>query len=61
EIEEVAAETPEKIIKEVVDPLIGVKPFLARDIAFALNLEGEAFKRMIPFIIHLYECFLQED
>ncbi len=61
EIEEVAAKTPEKIIKEYVDPVIGVKPFLARKIAFALNLEGEVFKQAIPFIANLYECFMKED
>ena len=61
EIEEVAAETPEKIIKEIVDPIIGVKPYLARKIAFALNLEGEALKKMVPFIINLYNCFVKED
>ncbi|MBI5426970.1 MAG: ADP-forming succinate--CoA ligase subunit beta [Nitrospinae bacterium] len=61
EIEEVAAKSPEKIIKEYVDPVIGVKPFLARKIAFALNLEGEVFKQAIPFITNLYECFKRED
>ncbi len=61
EIEEVAADTPEKIIKEVVDPIIGVKPYLARKIAFALNLEGDALKKMVPFIINLYNSFIKED
>jgi succinyl-CoA synthetase beta subunit len=61
EIEEVAADTPEKIIKEVVDPVIGVKPYLARKIGFALNLEGAALKKFVPFIINLYECFIKED
>jgi succinyl-CoA synthetase beta subunit len=61
EIEEVAAETPEKIINEVVDPLIGVNPFLARKIGFALNLEGDAMKKFVPFLINLYECFVKED
>ncbi|QPJ65501.1 MAG: ADP-forming succinate--CoA ligase subunit beta [Candidatus Nitrohelix vancouverensis] len=61
EIEEVAAETPEKIIKETVDPVIGVKPYLARKIAFQLNVSKEAMKEMVPFIINLYECFKKED
>ncbi len=61
EIEEVAADTPEKIIKEVVDPVIGVQPYLARKIAFALNLEGTALKAIIPFIINLYDSFIKED
>ncbi|MGP0565109.1 ADP-forming succinate--CoA ligase subunit beta [Nitrospina sp. 32_T5] len=61
EIEEVAEATPEKIIVERIDPVIGVKPYLARKIAFALNLEGEVFKQAIPFIINLYQCFVKED
>lgn len=61
EIEEVAAKSPQKIIKELIDPLTGVKPFLARKIAFALNLEGEVLKHAVPFIINLYECFKKED
>tara|TARA_B100001123_G_scaffold257893_1_gene287491 strand:- start:295 stop:1455 length:1161 start_codon:yes stop_codon:yes gene_type:complete len=61
EIEEVAAETPEKIIKETVDPIIGVQPYLARKIAFALNLEGAAVKTIISFIINLYDAFTKED
>ena len=61
EIEEVAEKTPEKIFNEVVDPLIGVQPYLARKIAFALNLEGPVLKAAIPFIINLYECFVKED
>lgn len=61
EIEEVAEATPEKIFKEPVDPVIGVSPFLARKIAFALNLEGAALKAIIPFIINLYDAFVKED
>ncbi|MGV7220179.1 MAG: ADP-forming succinate--CoA ligase subunit beta [Nitrospinales bacterium] len=61
EIEEVAEATPEKIFKEIIDPLIGVKPYLARKIAFALNLKGPVLKAAIPFIINLYKCFVNED
>ena len=61
EIEEVAADTPEKIIKEHVDPITGVKPYLARKVAFALNLKGDALKKMIPFIMNLYQAFIMED
>ncbi|MBT4104297.1 MAG: ADP-forming succinate--CoA ligase subunit beta [Nitrospina sp.] len=61
EIEEVAADTPEKIIKETVDPVIGVQPYLARKIAFALNIKGAALKAVIPFIINLYDAFVKED
>ena len=61
EIEEVAAKTPEKIIKVTVDPITEVQPYLARKIAFALNLEGAALKAVIPFIINLYDAFVKED
>ena len=60
-IEEVAEDTPEKIIKEIVDPIIGVKPYLARKIAFALNVKGNALKQMIPLIINLYQAFIKKD
>ena len=60
-IEEVAAETPEKIIKEIIDPITGIKPYLARKIAFALNLKGNALKQMIPLIINLYQAYIKED
>jgi succinyl-CoA synthetase beta subunit len=61
EIEKVAEDTPERIIKETVDPVIGVQPFLARKIAFALNIEGAALKAIVPFIINLYNAFVKED
>ncbi len=61
EIEEVAAATPEKILKEIIDPVVGVKPYFARKIAFGLNLSGPVLKIAIPFIINLYECFVKED
>ncbi|MEC7640703.1 MAG: ADP-forming succinate--CoA ligase subunit beta [Nitrospinota bacterium] len=61
DIEEVAAKSPEKIFKETIDPVVGVKPYLARKICFALNLKKEAMKQAIPFIINLYECFKNED
>ena len=44
EIEKVAAETPEKIIKVWVDPLIGLQSYQSRELAFSLRLEGSAFK-----------------
>jgi len=45
EIEKVAAETPEKIIKVWIDPLVGMKSYQARKLAFGLELTGDAFKR----------------
>jgi succinyl-CoA synthetase beta subunit len=60
-IEDVAAATPEKIIKEWVDPRIGLQPFQARKIAFALGLEGNAFKDMIKFVNSLYTAYMSID
>ena len=41
--------------------MIGVQPYLARKIAFALNIKGAALKAVIPFIINLYDAFVKED
>lgn len=60
-IEDVAAATPEKIIKEWVDPAIGLQPFQARKVAFALGLEGNAFKEMVKFIQALYHAYMSTD
>ncbi|MCX7875261.1 MAG: ADP-forming succinate--CoA ligase subunit beta [Melioribacteraceae bacterium] len=61
EIEKVAEETPEKIIKEWVDPSVGFQPFQARKLAFGLGLEGNAFKNFISFIIKLYKAYEETD
>lgn len=61
DIEEVAAKTPEKIVKERIHPGLGLQPFQARKIAFALGLEGNAFKEMIRFIYALYEAYINID
>jgi succinyl-CoA synthetase beta subunit len=61
DIEEVAAKTPEKIIKEWIDPAAGLQPFQARKIAFALGLEGKAFKEMVKFIHSLYKAYVSTD
>lgn len=61
EIEKVAAETPEKIIKEWIDPAVGLQAYQARRLAFALGLEGNAFKSFIPFIQSLYKAYEQTD
>ena len=61
DIETVAEETPEKIIKEWIDPSVGLQGFQARKIAFALGLEGSAFKSMVKFIFSLYEAYLGTD
>jgi succinyl-CoA synthetase beta subunit len=61
EIEKVAAETPEKIIKEWIDPNIGFQTFQARRLAFALGLEGDVFKNFVPFIRMLYRAYEETD
>ncbi|MBU1298600.1 MAG: acetate--CoA ligase family protein, partial [Bacteroidetes bacterium] len=53
EIEKVAAETPELIFKEWVDPTIGFRDFQARKLTFALKLEGDAFKNGVKFLLAL--------
>ena len=57
EIEKVAAETPEKILRAVVDPAIGLAPNQARRIAFGLGLEGDVQKRAASFLLALYRAF----
>jgi succinyl-CoA synthetase beta subunit len=57
EIEKVAAERPEKILKESVDPTIGFQAFQARRLAFGLGLTGEAFKNGVKFLLALYRAY----
>ena len=61
DIEEVAEKTPEKIVKEPIDPALGLQPFQARKIAFALGLEGQAFKEMVKFVNALYNAYENID
>ncbi len=61
EIEEVAAETPEKIFKEVIDPVTGLTPFQARRLAFNINIPKEALGKAVKFMLGLYEVFVQKD
>lgn len=61
DIEEVAEKTPEKIIKEWIDPTVGLQPFQARKVAFALGLEGKAMKEMVKFIFSLYKAYESTD
>jgi succinyl-CoA synthetase beta subunit len=61
EIEEVAAEQPEKILKEVVDPAIGLMPFQARKIAFGLGLEGKQVSAAVRFLTGMYQAFTELD
>ena len=61
DIEKVAEETPEKIIKEWIDPKIGLQQYQVRKIAFSLNLSGNALKEMIKFINSLYNAYESID
>lgn len=61
DIETVAEETPEKIIKEWIDPKVGLQGFQARKVAFKLGLEGQAFKEMVKFIFSLYKAYDNSD
>jgi succinyl-CoA synthetase beta subunit len=61
DIEEVAEKHPEKIIKEWIDPLTGMRGYQARRIAFALGFTGEAHKNCVSFIQKLYEAYVKTD
>jgi succinyl-CoA synthetase beta subunit len=61
EIEKVAAETPEKILKAWVDPATGLMPYQARKIAFALGLSGPTLNEFVSFATKMYEMFVHED
>jgi len=61
EIEKVAAETPELIFKEYINPATGFQSFQARKLAFKLGLKGDTFKQGIKFIMALYKAFESSD
>lgn len=61
EIEKVAEENPDAIIKEWINPKIGFQDYQARRLAFALGLEGEAFKNFIDFIKKLVKAYDELD
>ena len=61
EIEKVAAETPEKILKEFADPGAGLMPFQARNLAYGLGLEGKTASAAASFIMKLYRLFVEKD
>ena len=61
EIEKVAAETPELILKEYVNPTIGFRDFQARKLAFGLGLSGDAFKNAVKFLMALYKAYEETD
>ncbi len=61
EIEKVAAETPEKILKEAIDPLTGLTGFQARNLAFGLGLKGPQVRSGVSFMMGLYKLFVAHD
>jgi succinyl-CoA synthetase beta subunit len=61
EIEEVAAKTPEKIFKEVVDPAVGLQEFQARRLAFNINIPPELFSQAVKLMMGLYRAFVEND
>ena len=61
EIEKVAAETPEKIIKEVIEPGLGLQPYQARKLAYSLKLKEDQHKNAVKFLMALYKAFEGTD
>jgi succinyl-CoA synthetase beta subunit len=61
EIEKVAAESPEKIIKEYANPIYGLHDFQFRRVVFDLGLDGKAYKEGIKLLKSLYEAFISTD
>src|SRR5437899_5175395 len=61
EIEQIAAETPEAILKQYIDPGMGLEPFQARKIAFVLGLSGAQINPAVKFLTGLYRAFLETD
>lgn len=61
EIEKVAAETPEKILKEYIHPAVGLQAFQARKLCFGLGLSGDAFKNGVKFLLALAQAYEASD
>ena len=61
DIEEVAATRPEKILKQTIDPAIGLPPFQARELAFDLNIPRELVNKAADLMIGLYNAFVDSD
>jgi succinyl-CoA synthetase beta subunit len=61
DIEKVAAETPEKILKLAINPLTGLQPYQGRELAFGLELEGEQIKQFVKLITGLAKMFVDKD
>ncbi|HTK37810.1 MAG TPA: ADP-forming succinate--CoA ligase subunit beta [Pyrinomonadaceae bacterium] len=61
DIEKVAEETPELILKETIDPSVGLRPFQARKLAFGLGLPGELVSQAAKFMLALYDAYEKMD
>ena len=61
EIEKVAEETPEKILKAIIDPLTGAQPYQGRDLAFKLGLKGVQIKQFVQIFLGLAKMFKEKD
>jgi succinyl-CoA synthetase beta subunit len=61
DIEEVAEKTPEKILKVLIDPTLGIRPYQARQIAFGLELTGDSLKQCVKLVTKLYAFFWEKD
>jgi succinyl-CoA synthetase beta subunit len=61
EIEKVAEETPEKILKAIVDPMTGAQPYQGRELAFKLGLEGVQVKQFVQIFLGLAKLFEERD
>ena len=61
EIEKVAAESPEKIVKEFIDPAIGLAPFQATRMAYKMNFPKEVIRKVTKLMINLYTAFVRKD
>src|SRR5690625_3475859 len=61
EIETVAEETPEKILKATIDPLVGAQPYQGRDLAFKLGLEGKQVGQFVKIFLGLAKMFQEKD
>jgi len=61
EIEKVAAESPERIIKETIEPDLGLQQFQARNLAYALGLSGAQHRNAVKFLLGLYEVYVASD
>ena len=61
DIEKVAEETPELILKETIDPAVGLRPFQARELAFGLGIPASLVNQAAKFMMALYEAYQQSD